>query len=586
MSDFETSEEFIKSLLRKFALLNAISHGGKPDKGAVIGRILAERADLRNQSKKISLFAAEVVGEISLIPLNQQKETLEKESPDFLAQELDRRREISRRDAERGTTLPPLPGAIQGKVVTRFPPEPNGFMHIGHAKAAILGSSYARKYDGKFLMRFDDTNPAAEKKEFYTAFLEAFSWLKIKPDLVRNASDDMEKFYALAEKMIRESTAFICTCPQELMREMRGKGEPCLHRLHTVDQNLELWSKMQRGEIEKNEATLRFVGDMKSLNTTMRDPVLFRIVDQAHPIQGSKYRIWPTYDFDGAVEDSLDGVTHAMRSKEYELRDELYHAVLKALKMREPEIVEFSRLALQNTTVSKRNLKKLILEGKVEGWDDPRLPTIAGLRRRGFVPEAIQEFILSMGLSKVESLPTWDLLESFNRKILDPMAKRYFFVADPVQMFVQGAPILDLRLRYHTEEKYGERVVRTNGDFLLPESDVKSMNVGTIIRLIEAYNVRILEKREGKILASYIGNEKLEVAQKVQWVSQSEKTALRVKIPGPLLLGEEFNPGSMKIVSGFAESAVREIPLGDIVQFVRFGFCRMDEVGTAILAHK
>ncbi len=586
MSDFETSEEFIKSLLRKFALLNAISHGGKPDKGAVIGRILAERADLRNQSKKISLFAAEVVGEISLIPLNQQKETLEKESPDFLAQELDRRREISRRDAERGTTLPPLPGAIQGKVVTRFPPEPNGFMHIGHAKAAILGSSYARKYDGKFLMRFDDTNPAAEKKEFYTAFLEAFSWLKIKPDLVRNASDDMEKFYALAEKMIRESTAFICTCPQELMREMRGKGEPCLHRLHTVDQNLELWSKMQRGEIEKNEATLRFVGDMKSLNTTMRDPVLFRIVDQAHPIQGSKYRIWPTYDFDGAVEDSLDGVTHAMRSKEYELRDELYHAVLKALKMREPEIVEFSRLALQNTTVSKRNLKKLILEGKVEGWDDPRLPTIAGLRRRGFVPEAIQEFILSMGLSKVESLPTWDLLESFNRKILDPMAKRYFFVADPVQMFVQGAPILDLRLRYHPEEKYGERVVRTNGDFLLPESDVKSMNVGTIIRLIEAYNVRILEKREGKILASYIGNEKLEVAQKVQWVSQSEKTALRVKIPGPLLLGEEFNPGSMKIVSGFAESAVREIPLGDIVQFVRFGFCRMDEVGTAILAHK
>ncbi len=586
LSGVENSEDEIRSLLRKFALLNAISHAGKPDKRAVVGRIMAERADLRSQPKKISLLADEILDKIVLITPDQQQEVFEKEFPDALGKEIDRKWEISKRDSAKAEKLPPLPNAVQGAVVTRFPPEPNGFMHIGHAKAAILGSRYARKYDGRFIIRFDDTNPAAEKLEYYTAFLEALSWLDIKPDLVKNASDDMEKFYAIAERMIRESTAFVCTCPQETMREMRSKGEQCTHRFHTIETNFELWSKMQNGEIGKNEATLRFVGNMKSLNTTMRDPVLFRIVKEAHPIQGSKYRVWPTYDFDGAVEDSLDGVTHAMRSKEYELRDELYHAVLRSLKMPEPEIVEFSRLSLQNTTVSKRSLKKLILEGKVDGWDDPRLPTIAGLRRRGFVPDAIKKFILSMGVSKVESEPTWDLLESYNRKMLDPMARRYFFVPDPLEMVVQGAPKLELRLKYHPEEQFGERVVRTDGNFLVPESDMKVLPIGSIIRLIEAYNVKILEKHDEVILARYLGNEKFESDKKVQWVSQNENTPLQVKVPGPLLIGQEFNPESLKIVSGFAELASKEIHIGSIVQFVRFGFCRMDDEHIAIFTHR
>ena len=586
MRDSEGSEESIASTLRKFALLNAIAHQGNADRGAVIGRAMSERPELRSESRKVMAIAIETVAEINNLTLEEQKDVLNREFAGALDQESKRKKEVSRRDSEKETTLPPLPGAIYGAVVTRFPPEPNGFMHIGHAKAAVVGSEYSKIYGGKFIMRFDDTNPVAEKKEFYEAFVQAFSWLEIKADLVRNASDDMDTFYELAEKMIEGSSAYVCMCPQDLMREKRSRGEDCQHRSQTEEANLELWSKMKSGETEKSGAVLRFLGNMQSVNTTLRDPVLFRIVDEAHPIQGTKYKVWPTYDFDGPVEDSLDGVTHAMRSKEYELRDELYHAILKCLGLREPQIIEFSRLTLKDTTVSKRNLRKLVDEKKVDGWDDPRLPTIWGLRRRGFLPEAIKEFILSMGVSKVESEPTWDLLESINRKILDPIARRYFFVPDPIEIWVEGAPHLDVNLKYHPEEDYGERVIRTDGRFFVSRNDLSSIPAGSCARLIEAYNIRIIEKGEEKILCEYAGEDRMNGIPKIQWVSALETVPLKVKVTGPLLSDGQFNPESLALVSGLGELAVKEIRIGSIVQFVRFGFCRMDEEGVAILAHK
>ena len=586
MSESDASRESIVTMLRKFVLLNSIAHQGKPDKGAVIGRMMAERPDLRRESRSVTALTIETITEISRLTLEEQKDALSREFPDALDEESSRKKEVSRRDSEKEATLPPLPGAIRGAVVTRFPPEPNGFMHIGHAKAAIVGSQYARAYGGKFLMRFDDTNPATEKKEFYDAFLEDFSWLEIKLDLVRNASDDMNAFYELADKMIRNSSAYVCTCPQELMRERRSRGEVCEHRSQTAELNLQLWSKMKSGETEESGAVLRFLGDMKSVNTTMRDPVLFRIVNKPHPIQGTKYKAWPTYDFDGPVEDSLDGVTHAMRSKEYELRDELYHAILKCLGLREPQIIEFSRLTLQNTTVSKRSLKKLVDEKKVEGWNDPRLPTISGLRRRGFLPRAIKEFILGMGVSKVESEPTWDLLESINRRILDPISKRYFFVPDPIEITVNGAPTLDVHLKYHPDKNYGDRLVRTDGSFFVSRNDLESIPIGASARLIEAYNIKIIEKNPEKIVCEYFGEERLSGIPKIQWVSTKDTVPIRVKVLGPLLSDGQFNPASLKLVSGFGESAVKEIEIDSIVQFVRFGFCRMDEEGVAILAHK
>jgi glutamyl-tRNA synthetase len=580
-----TTDEEISITIKKHALLNALAHNGRADKGAVIGRVMAERKDLRSESKRVSSIAAEIVSQINILDPKEQDAILREQFPDILESEIRRKEEQSRREAERGVQLPELEGAKPGQVVTRFPPEPNGYMHIGHSKAAILGSEYAKMYSGKFIMRFDDTNPAAEKKEYYDAFIEDFAWLGIKPDKIRNSSDDMDRYYEFAEKMIASESAYICSCSQERMRELRAKGEECEHRFRRKDENLDLWRKMVAKEVNKSDATLRFRGDMKSLNTTMRDPVLFRIIEVPHPLLGNRYTVWPTYDFAGPVEDSLDGVTHAMRSKEYELRDELYYAILQSLSLRKPRVIEFSRLNLQDTTVSKRSLRKLIQEGKVEGWDDPRLPTISGLRRRGFLAAAIRKFILSMGVSKVESQPTWDLLESINRKLLDPISKRYFFVPNPIKLKVSDAPRLNITLNYHPEENFGERTVEVRSSFFISRDDASHLKLGSKLRLIEAYNLQITAVDQDTIYAKYVGEERIEDVPKLQWVAEGSEIPLKAKIIGPLLKNGEFNPESLKVVGGLAEEAVKQLKLGDTAQFVRFGFCRMDSPGVVIRTH-
>jgi glutamyl-tRNA synthetase len=586
LSSGETEAEEISRLARKFAYINAIEHDGRASEGSVTGSILAENAELRKRAKLVKSVVAEGVARVNRLSVEEQRAALEAEFPGVLEKRVARKREVSKLDSERSPTLPDLPDAEMGKVVTRFPPEPNGFMHIGHAKAALIGYEYARRYQGKFILRFDDTNPAAEKKEYYGAFRESLEWLGIHPDLVRNSSDDMTKFYDLARKMIETGEAYVCTCSQETMRENRASGKPCVHRSNDADLNLTLWDDMISGRTGKKDATLRFVGDMQSLNTTMRDPVLFRIVEEPHPLKGDAFRVWPTYDFDGAVEDSLDGVTHAMRSKEYELRDELYFAVLRSLDLRQPKMIEFSRLSLKDTTVSKRSLKKLIEQGLVSGWDDPRLPTISGLRRRGFLPEAIREFILGMGLSKVESEPTWDLLESINRKLLDPVARRYFFVEGPVPLVVENAPPVEVSMKLHPQNDYGERKVKTEGKFLISGSDARRMDPGSKVRLIEAYNVEITSGDSDGLRAKYEGREVLENALKVQWVTPEFSSDFEVAVTGQLLINDEYNPNSLRIAKGRIEADADRLSVGEIIQLVRFGFCRLDSPGKAIMAHK
>ncbi len=580
------SDSDISLIARKIALLNANEHDGKANPGAVIGRILSEYPDLRKESSRVKSIVADVTSSINELTISEQRASLQKEFPGVLEGSAARKKELSKAESMKRPQLPELPDAASGSVITRFPPEPNGFMHIGHAKAAILGSEYAKKYAGKFMVRFDDTNPAAEKKEFYDAFLESFDWLGIKPDIVKNASDDMPKFYDIAQQMIQKFAAYVCSCSQGRMREYRASGLACEHRSQSASENFRLWEAMLSGKLEGENSTLRFVGDMQSLNTTMRDPVLFRIVEESHPLKGHSFRVWPTYDFDGPVEDSLDGVTHAMRSKEYELRDELYDAILDAVGLRRPKIIEFSRLQLRNTTVSKRNLRKLIEEGRVQGWDDPRLPTIAGLKRRGILPEAIREFVMAMGLSKVESQPTWDLLESINRKLLDPVAKRYFFTGDPVALEVDGHPHLEVRLKFHPDFDFGSRAIPTAGKFLISASDASDMTTGSKFRLIEAYNCEVYSRQEGLIRVKRVPDDVQEKITKVQWVTPEGSIPFAVMVTGPLLVDESYNPKSLEILNGRVEKSAENVKVGEIFQLVRFGFCRLDAPGTAILAHK
>ena len=355
--------------------------------------------------------------------------------------------------------LPKLENATLGKVITRFPPEPNGYPHIGHAKAAIIDEYYARMYDGRFILRFDDTNPLNEKLEFYEAFTLALEWLNIRPDIIKNTSDDIELLYDYGKKLVLNGDGYVCTCNQQTIHDLRSKGIECDCRRRLTSDTRSI-DNFFDGRFTQNEAMIRFKGSMADQNTAMRDPTLFRIINGHHPKLGDKYHIWPTYDFAAPIEDSLDGVSHAFRTKEYELRNALYFAILERLGLRKPHMIEFSRLEFNGLPVSKRKIKPLIENGIISSWDDPRLPTLAAMKRRGFKPEAIRKFVLSLGMTLAETKPPFESLEAFNRKIIEPESIRLFFVKDPVEIMVQNSSPREIGLRTHPNIDLGSRRIK------------------------------------------------------------------------------------------------------------------------------
>ncbi|MBM3897459.1 MAG: glutamate--tRNA ligase [Thaumarchaeota archaeon] len=567
--------EELRTVIVKLALVNAFKHDGRADAGAVLAKILGEHQELKQKAKELVPEIRAIVQDLNKLSTASQKEKLETEFPEAYAELFEKKEEVKQ--------FPPLEGAELGKVITRFPPEPNGFPHIGHAKAVFISYEYAKMYDGKLILRFDDTNPAAEKLEYYDAIREGLDWLGIKPDIVKNTSDDMETIYQHAKKFIEWGYLYICKCDAETVKRNRGSGKECEHRNIGVEQSLESWEKMFN-EYSAGTAIVRFKGNMAALNTVMRDPTMFRIIEEPHPLKGAKYRVWPTYDFVAPIEDSSDGVTHAFRAKEYELRDELYYRIIEAGRMRKPRLVEFSRLSFRGTPVSKRKIRPLVEQNLVDGWSDPRLPTLIALRRRGILSEAIKEFVTSLGVSKSESEPTWDLLEAVNRKLIDPIAKRYFFVPDPVPLEVPDAPVLDLKLKLHPDKDLGERAVRTATKFFIAASDANTLKVGDVFRLMEVFNVKVVRK-DSKIIGSFVGTEIIKASKKIQWVTE-DSLAFTVKVPGVLYKDDVYDEKSMQIVNGLAEKSCKDLEIGAMIQFIRLGFCRIDEPQVAILTHK
>ena len=556
----------IEEIARKHALINAVKFDGKADFKAVIGKVMAE---VKANAREVIPVVKGTVEEVNKLTLQEQQEEMERLG--IVIEEKEKK--------EKG--LPPLPHAEKGKVVTRFPPEPNGYLHIGHAKAAIVDYEYARMYDGTFILRFDDTNPANEAKEFYEEQKEDLKWLGVEWDREYRTSDNLPVHYELAEKMVRDGYAYVCTCSSEETSKNRRAGRECKCR---KSMTMEKWKEFF--SMEEGSAVLRLKGDMKSENSAMRDPTLFRIIDEPHPVHGKKYRVWPTYDFYGAVEDSLSGVTHPFRTKEYELRDEVYFYILDCLGLRKPHLMEFARLSIEGMPVSKRKIKPLIENGLVDGWDDPRLPTLRGLKRRGILPDAIKKFVLSQGISRVESIVTFDQVEAANRKILDSIARRYFFVAESVKLVVESAPEKEVELKHHPSEEMGSRRMKTSGIFFISGEDAADLKEGEVFRLKDLYNVKVVSKGnfiEGK----FSGNDMIENAKKIQWVTD-EHVEMEVLIPGNLFIGEKFNENSLKIVRGYAEPSIKNVQHGEIVQFERFGFVRIekDEKIKGIMAHK
>jgi glutamyl-tRNA synthetase len=572
-------DEDTQKLAESIILRNAVDYNGRARLDSVISKILGSRPQIKSNIKDLIPKIKEILEQINSLSIERQRELLLQKCPSYF----DAKKMVEKNES----VLPPLINANIGKVVTRFPPEPNGYPHIGHAKAAVIDEEYAKMYSGKLILRFDDTNPLNEKIEYYEAILEGLSWLNIKPDMVKNTSDDINLLHHYGRKLINKGGAYICLCDQTTIHDLRSKGIPCQCRIHS-DKSLENSDKIFNGYYHKNEAIIRFKGKIDSDNTAMRDPTLFRIIENTHPKLGDKIFLWPTYDFAAPIEDSLDGVTHAFRTKEYELRNELYRQILTILDLRIPEVIEFSRLEFEGLPVSKRKLKPLIEEKLVEGWSDPRLPTLMGLKRRGFTPEAIRRFVISLGITLSETKPSIEVLEAFNRKIIDSKSKRLLFIDDPFKLTIKNANRKKVIFKNHPSIEMGSREIDVNNIVFISTKDAEKLKNGMEIRLIELYNIKVssidIAKKEG--LVEYTDDILKENIQKIQWVSELDLVKYTILKPNKLFIGDKLNPNSLEVLEGFAESYVNTLSNGTMVQFIRFGFCRIEDTKSAIFTHK
>ena len=566
----------LKKEIRKIALQNAVEHDGKTKDKVVLSKSLGTIPELKNNVKEVIPEIASIVSQVNGMSIEEQKTEIQNNFPEIL--------DVKENVKEERVGLPPLEGAEQGNVVTRFTPAPNGYPHIGHAKAAIISEEYAKMYGGKLVLRYDDTNPEDTRLEYWAAIKVGLDWLGIEFDEIKNTSDDIGLLYDKCVEMIKKNYAYVCTCKRDTISKNRKEMVSCECSMGDVKQNEERWERMFK-KYKPGEAIVRFRGDMESKNTVMRDPVLFRINDARHARLAEEHRVWPSYDIAVAVEDSTDGITHALRSKEYELRNELYHAILDALDMRHPKMLEFSRLEFKGMPVSKRILRPLIDEGKVSSYDDPRLPTLAALERRGITPEAIRKFTLSLSLTKADTLAPFDSLEAFNRKIVDENSIRLFMVKDPTTLTIRNLPNSTVELPNHPSNKMGTRKVMVGDSVFLSSDDVKSLKIGDQLRLMGLGNVKITSVNS-EITGEFTGDERDVNFMKLQWVSQKNAHELKILIPQRLFVDDKFNEESLEEIHVYVEPHYLELRNGEEIQFVRFGYCRKDSSKQAIFTHK
>lgn len=561
----------VREIAKKFALKNALDYG-KAEAGAVLNKVLAAEPRMRSEIRDLSVLVGEVVQEVNKMGRGDLVKAFGEYQKEFEKKD----REKDERSAKPRMELE---GAVVGKFSTRFPPEPNGYLQIGHAKIAWLEREFADIYKGTVALYFDDTNPEKEKQEYVDAIKKDLEWLGLGFEREYYASDHIEKSYAYADKLVGDRNAYVCTCDIEKIKKMRFESKECEHRKQSKSENAGLLKKMLDGGFKDGEAVLRLRLDVKAENTTMRDPVILRIIRHEHYRQGKKYVVWPTYDFNTPIVDSLEGITDAIRSKEYELRDELDMKILDLIGLRKPRIRSIARLEIKDNITSKRKTNELIEKGRLWGYDDPRLVTIAGLRRRGVQPQAIKEFVLRFGMSKTNSWVGIDMLLAENRKVIDDIAKRLFMVREPVELRIEGVPrdYKKVSLRLHPSKDLGTRDCVVSDRLLISGSDAKTLKEGTTFRLKDLFNVEV-KKMGGKgIGARFIGNESID-APKFQWVDGVRNVKCKLISIGPLLVNDKFNEKSMSTSDGYAEDYVNNLQKEEIVQFERVGFFKLDDV--------
>ena len=503
-------------------------------------------------------------------------------------------------------------------IITRFPPEPNGYLHIGHAKSICLNFGLAEEFNGKVNMRFDDTNPLKEDEEYVNSIKEDVKWLGFNWDNLFFASDYFDEMYKRAIVLIKKGKAYVCDLSQEEIRETRGTltepGKESPYRNRSVEENLDLFERMKNGEFKDGEKVLRAKIDMASPNLNFRDPVIYRISHSTHHNTGDKWCIYPMYSFAHPLEDAIEGITHSICTLEFEDQRPLYDWVVRECEMESvPRQIEFARLNLTNTVMSKRKLKLLVDEGVTDGWDDPRMPTISGVRRRGFTPEAIRAFCNEIGVAKADSTVDSRLLDHFLREDLQQKAPLAMGVLKPLKLVITNYPegqteMLEVENMAKNEEA-GTRMVPFSRELYIERDDfmeepVKKYRrffVGNEVRLKGAYFVKctdFVKDENGEIVEihgtydpetkSGSGFTGRKVKGTVHWVDANNCVPCEFRLFEPLILDndpenegkhflDQINPNSLEILQGYVEpTQIKDAKPLDKFQFVRNGFYSVD----------
>jgi glutamyl-tRNA synthetase len=555
----------MNELARKYAVKNAIDYG-KAMPGPIISKLMAGAKG--GDVSAVTATAKEASDWANSLSAEELQAEYSKYAEEFESDKKIKAEKTAKPKME-------LEGAVKGNFHTRYAPGPSGYATIGHAKAALLASSFAQIYQGKLSLYFDDSNPEKEKQEYVDAIRADLKWLGIKFDDEYFASDNIPTIYEYARKLIKEGKAYACSCDVETMKKKRMGKEECGHRNGDFSESLRIFELMVKGQMDQGEAVIRFKGDMGSDNTAIRDPTILRVKKDKHYRQDSKYSVWPLYDFNTPINDVLHGITDVIRSKEYELRDPLYRMVLEALGLQPPRIHPIARLVIKNNLPSKRYQRIYIEEGLLSGYDDPRLVTLSALRRRGIKPEAISEFVLRFGMSKTDSVVDISMLLDENKKLVDPTAKRLYFVDNPVRLSIEHAKTKTVELKLHPTAKMGSRKYKVDGNFCISGTDAKKLTPTMLFKLKELDSLRMKEYDNDVIVATQADQD---TRFRIQWVPEKQYVECQIIVPKPPLLEDgEFDRSSLQVVKGYAEPYVSKLREREVIQFERFGFCILDD---------
>ncbi len=540
--------EIDKTLLRKYVLDNAVRYQGQPHADSVIGKLVMDNPEYKENIKEVRPEVEKIVKEIDKMELDEQKEEL-----DELGGSIEREKENEK------DMIPLL--KVKHDFVVRFAPNPNGPMHLGHARQAVVNWIYRNIYKGTYILRFDDTDPKnkAPDKKAYKWIKEDLEWFGIKPNKVYYSSKRLNIYYKYFRKLIEMGKAYVCICDPKEFKKLRENEKPCPCREMTKKTHLNRWEKMLNHEFKEGEAVGRMKTDLKDKHFSVRDWPAFRIIDKPqHPLVKGKY-VWPLLDFASAIDDHLMGVTHVIRGVDLQLSKNKQMYLYSYFRWKYPIIKLQGKINYSETKLSISEIRQGINEGKYTGFDDVRLPTIRALKRRGFFPTAIYDMINEIGPKIRDITVKPEYLSSFNRKLLDPLANRYFFVRDPVEIKIKNPPAdKSVKLPVHPDySDRGEREIKIGKTFFISKEDFMNYK-SKIVRLIGLYNIRLDRNSQ------FLGKQMLPYP-KIHWAPQNH---VNMKILMP----------DNSLARGVAEKNLTNLKRGERIQLQRFGFVYLDVV--------